>query len=33
MKHEGLTPGFTVATRDEKDFKHFGVKLINPFKL
>jgi len=25
--------GLTVATRDEKDFRHFGVKLINPFKL
>jgi len=24
---------FTVATRDEKDFKHLGVKIINPFKL
>jgi predicted nucleic acid-binding protein len=24
--------GFIVATRDEKDFKHLGVKIINPFK-
>jgi toxin FitB len=24
--------GFTVATRDEKDFKHFGVEIMNPFK-
>ncbi len=24
--------GFTVATRDEKDFKHLGVEIINPFK-
>jgi hypothetical protein len=24
--------GFIVATRDEKDFKHFGVEIINPFK-
>jgi predicted nucleic acid-binding protein len=23
---------FTVATRDEKDFKHLGVEIINPFK-
>jgi predicted nucleic acid-binding protein len=22
----------TVATRNEKDFKHLGVDLINPFK-
>ena len=25
--------GFEVATRDEKDFKHLGVTVINPFKL
>ena len=24
--------GFTVATRDENDFKHLGVEIINPFK-
>lgn len=24
--------GLTVATRDEKDFKHLGVEVINPFK-
>jgi hypothetical protein len=24
--------GFTVATRDEKDFKYLGVAIINPFK-
>jgi len=24
--------GFTVATRDEKDFRHLGVEIINPFK-
>jgi predicted nucleic acid-binding protein len=24
--------GFTVATRDEKDFRHFGVEIVNPFK-
>jgi hypothetical protein len=24
--------GFIVATRDEKDFKHLGVEIINPFK-
>ena len=24
--------GFCVATRDEKDFKHLGVEIINPFK-
>jgi toxin FitB len=24
--------GLTVATRNEKDFKHFGVKILNPFK-
>jgi toxin FitB len=24
--------GFTVATRDEKDFKHLGVDIFNPFK-
>ena len=24
---------FTVATRDEKDFKHLGVEIINPFKI
>jgi len=24
--------GFTVATRDEKDFKNLGVEIINPFK-
>jgi predicted nucleic acid-binding protein len=24
--------GFVVATRDEKDFKHLGVEIINPFK-
>ena len=24
--------GLTVATRDEKDFKHLGVDIINPFK-
>jgi predicted nucleic acid-binding protein len=23
---------FTVATRDEKDFKHLGVEIVNPFK-
>jgi toxin FitB len=24
--------GFTVATRDEKGFKHLGVEIFNPFK-
>jgi toxin FitB len=24
--------GFIVATRDEKDFEHLGVEIINPFK-
>jgi hypothetical protein len=24
--------GLTVATRDEKDFRHLGVEIINPFK-
>ena len=24
--------GFTVATRNEKDFRHLGVKIFNPFK-
>jgi predicted nucleic acid-binding protein len=24
--------GFTVATRDEKDFKHLAVDIVNPFK-
>ncbi len=24
--------GLTVATRNEKDFKHLGVEVINPFK-
>jgi toxin FitB len=24
--------GLIVATRDEKDFKHLGVEIINPFK-
>ena len=24
--------GFTVATRDEKDFKHLGVDIVNTFK-
>jgi hypothetical protein len=24
--------GFMVATRDEKDFRHLGVQIINPFK-
>lgn len=24
--------GFKVATRDEKDFKHLGVEVLNPFK-
>jgi len=24
--------GLTVATRNEKDFKHLGVGMINPFK-
>jgi hypothetical protein len=24
--------GLTVATRDEKDFRHLGVEMINPFK-
>ena len=24
--------GFNVATRDEKDFRHLGVEIINPFK-
>lgn len=24
--------GFTVATRDERDFQHFGVAVLNPFK-
>jgi predicted nucleic acid-binding protein len=23
---------FTVATRDEKDFKHLGIEIVNPFK-
>jgi predicted nucleic acid-binding protein len=25
--------GLIVATRNEKDFKHLGVKILNPFKL
>ena len=25
--------GLTVATRNEKDFKHLGAEIINPFKL
>jgi predicted nucleic acid-binding protein len=25
--------GLTVATRNEKDFRHLGVELINPFKV
>ena len=25
--------GLTVATRNEKDFRHLGVDIINPFKL
>jgi len=24
--------GFTVATRDEKDFRHLGVEIVNPFR-
>jgi predicted nucleic acid-binding protein len=24
--------GFSVATRDEKDFRHLGVETVNPFK-
>jgi hypothetical protein len=24
--------GFTVATRDEKDFKHLQIEIFNPFK-
>ncbi|MGA9391244.1 MAG: hypothetical protein WBV69_12430 [Candidatus Sulfotelmatobacter sp.] len=24
--------GLTVATRDEKDFRHFRVEIFNPFK-
>ena len=24
--------GLTVATRNEKDFKHLGVEIVNPFK-
>lgn len=24
--------GFTVATRDEKDFRHLAVEVLNPFK-
>ncbi len=24
--------GFTVVTRNESDFKHFGVEIFNPFK-
>lgn len=24
--------GLTVATRDEKDFKRFGVEIVNPFR-
>jgi predicted nucleic acid-binding protein len=24
--------GFTVATRNEKDFKHLGIQIFNPFK-
>ena len=24
--------GFTVATRNEKDFRHLGVEIMNPFK-
>jgi predicted nucleic acid-binding protein len=24
--------GLTVATRNEKDFKHLGVEILNPFK-
>jgi toxin FitB len=26
------THGLTVATRNEKDFRHLGVEMINPFK-
>jgi hypothetical protein len=25
--------GLTLATRNEKDFRHLGVDIINPFKL
>jgi predicted nucleic acid-binding protein len=25
--------GLVVCTRNEKDFKHFGVEILNPFKL
>lgn len=25
--------GLTVATRNEKDFKHFGVDIANPFRM
>lgn len=24
--------GFTVAALDEKDFKHLGIDIVNPFK-
>jgi toxin FitB len=27
------TRGLTVATRNTKDFKTFGVALVNPFKV
>jgi predicted nucleic acid-binding protein len=26
-----LVHGFTIVTRNEKDFKHINVKLINPW--
>lgn len=25
--------GFTIVTRNESDFKHFGVEILNPFKV
>jgi len=28
-----LLHGFTVATRNEKDFKFLGVEVFNPFRL
>jgi predicted nucleic acid-binding protein len=27
-----LVHGLTIATRNERDFKHLGVQMINPFK-
>jgi predicted nucleic acid-binding protein len=28
----GRVHGLTVATRNERDFKHLGVEIVNPFK-